>query len=136
MPYGRPGKTTRYLKKFIKTRQAAHRSKVRQAKALAKKSAKAQTVIGKSMKPQRAGDLVGSGDWEWEGSGMDPDTIVEAQWGENGWEYVPAKSQRKRAALTAPAGGHPDTCRGKTKDGSPCQRIGKCPIASHKRNKV
>jgi hypothetical protein len=98
MPYGKPGKLSKRLRKYVKTRRAKHHQAVKTAKTIAKKAEKAQLVIAKSSPKMTAGELLGSGDWKWEGSGMSPDTVVEPVWGENGWEYVPARVQPKKAA--------------------------------------
>jgi hypothetical protein len=135
MPYMKTGRLVRRVKKAIKKRQAKHREAVRQAKAVSRKVEKAQAEVVKSSRV-RAGDLVGSGDWKWEGSGMSPDTIVEPVLVDGRWEYVPAKVQPRKAALANDPESAPAQCRGRTKDGSPCQRIGNCPVKSHKRNKV
>lgn len=135
MPYMKPGRLVRRVTKAIKKRKVKHAAAVRQAKAIANKTARAQTAIGKTERV-RAGDLVGSGDWKWEGSGMDADTIVEPRWTGSGWEYVPVKRQTRKVALANDPELTAQMCRGRTKDGTPCQRIGNCPVKSHKRNKV
>lgn len=135
MPYMKPGRLVRRVKKAINKRKAVHRAKVRQAKINANKLEKAQAEIRKTYRV-RAGDLVGSGEWQWEGSGMSPDTIVEPVMGPNGWEYVPAKTQPRKAALANDPDSAPAQCRGRTKNGTPCERIGNCPVKSHKKNKM
>lgn len=138
MVYGKVGKMIRRVKKMARTQKARHQTAVRKAKQTEKqRQARVnaeQSRVAKQSKPVRAGDLLESGDWNWEGAGMDPDTMLQLQWTGSGWEYVPA-TQVKRTKTT-PAGGNLQQCRGKTQDGSPCQNRGKCPIRGHKTNKV
>lgn len=135
MPYGKPGKLTRRVTRYIKKRKAAHRLAVKNAKMIANKTTRAQNTVAKTERV-RAGDLVGSGDWQWEGSGMDADTVMELSWTGSRWEYIPSKRQPRKVALANDPSLTAKMCRGRTKDGSPCQRIGNCPVKSHKRNKV
>jgi hypothetical protein len=48
--------------------------------------------------------------------------------------YSPARVQPKNRSSAN--GGPAERCNGKTKDGTPCERLGKCPIKSHAANKV
>lgn len=135
MSYGKPGKLMKQVRRSIKKRAAKHRAAVRQAQANAKKTERAQKAIAKDQPKVTAGELLGSGDWKWEGSGLSPDTVMEAVWGENRWEYVPAKTTPRKTTRAA-SEKEPEQCRGETKNGTPCQRIGNCPVRSHKKNKV
>jgi hypothetical protein len=127
----------RVIKQQVRRQRARHKNAVRQAQINQRKAAVAQRAIARQAPKKTAGDLIDSGEWMVpEGGQIDPSMIMEAQWShDNGWEYVPARTRsRSRTPVDPSVGAEP--CRGKTKDGSPCQRIGNCPIPSHKRNKV
>jgi hypothetical protein len=151
----------RKLKRLNNVRKRRNQGKIRAAK----KAATAQTRITRESR-KTAGELRASGAFEWQGSGMPDNTLMEpvrAQGG--GWEWVPVTNKqgkpmtrrpaamsndRKKAPGTTPetsspelmawlgnasaiASGHTRKCGAPTKDKTPCERLGDCPIPAHKR---
>ena len=127
------------LRKLIRRIKRAHtvRKRRNQAKIrLAKKAAAAQTRITRDSRTT-AGELRASGAFEWQGSGMPDTTVMQPVRAEGGgWEWVPVTNRQgqpvtRRPAALKNAANVSQKCGAPTKDKTPCERLGDCPIRSH-----
>lgn len=139
------------LLKTITRALKAYRTRQRRKRAVAQRAAKkastaAQTRIRRESRTT-AGKLRATGDYVWEGNGLPDATVMEPVRTTNGWEWVPAKQQpagvrrwvnndyRPDIRTRRPGDGHwaeaASTCGAPTKDHTPCERLGDCPIKSH-----
>lgn len=122
-----------FLKKIIrrvKKSNTKRRVRNRAAIAQAKRAVGAQARVQKESR-RTAEEVMADGGFEWEGSGLDPKTLMEPVMGDKGWEWHPVQKKPRKTA--ASGNFQAEVCGAKTKDGTPCQRRGKCPIPSHRK---
>jgi hypothetical protein len=141
----------RAVKKTRTTRKRKRKVAVRAAKRASVANQKRITRESRTT----AGALRSTGQYVWEGDGLPDATVMEPVRTTNGWEWVPAKQQpagvrrqintyhtkgfenvRPDIRTRRPGDGHwaeaAKTCGAPTKDNTPCERTGDCPIQSHR----
>lgn len=130
------GSIVRRIRKSVRKYRTRQRAKNRAALQQAKKMVKAQDEIRRSSR-RTADEIQAEGGFVWGGAGLPGNTVMEPQMGDNGWEWVPITVQPRRGRNGAQnrSQSTAQPCGARTADGTPCQRLGNCPVPSHKKTR-
>lgn len=122
------------IKKSVRKYQSRQRANNRAALAQARRTVRAQNEVRRQSR-RTADEIQAEGGFVWEGEGLPGKTLMEPVMGDNGWEWVPVTVQPRRGRSGAQTGSQSaaQPCGAPTADGTPCQRLGNCPIPSHKK---